>query len=198
MLTDIDSLRRLDLQLLAMIDDARRRLRGRGIATRSQVLLSGFSAAGMFVNRFSMVHPERVLAVASGSPGGWPLAPAEAVAEQRLPYPVGVADLPRLFGRGFDLQAFRQVRCLCFLGDQDENDAVDFEDGFDPSDKTLVDALFGDTPVGRWPSAQALYEDAGTGCHFRLYEGVGHTITNEMISDLLEFFTSAMDTASER
>src|SRR5262249_10317011 len=69
---------RVDLQLLAMADDARARLKAKGIETDAKLLLRGFSASGSFVNRFAFLHPSRVRAVAAGAPGGWPIAPAAA------------------------------------------------------------------------------------------------------------------------
>jgi hypothetical protein len=45
LLTD-GPMKRLDLQLIAMIDDARARLAARGFATRPEVLMTGFSATG--------------------------------------------------------------------------------------------------------------------------------------------------------
>ena len=75
--TDIPELRRLDLQLEAMIDDATNRLSRQSWRVNPKVLMWGFSASGMFVNRFTLLHPDRVLAVVVGSPGGWPIAPVK-------------------------------------------------------------------------------------------------------------------------
>lgn len=69
------SLKHVDLQLIAMIDAARAELAAKGQPVQSRVLIAGFSAAGMFTNRFTMLHPKRVLAAAVGLPGGWPIAP---------------------------------------------------------------------------------------------------------------------------
>jgi hypothetical protein len=70
-------LKRIDLQLLAMIDDARIYLaRQHGIALEKQVFLSGFSASGTFVNRFTVLHPDRVCAVACG--GFTPISPSQS------------------------------------------------------------------------------------------------------------------------
>ena len=86
-------LARLDLQLLAMVDDARASLGAEDVQTDERFLLQGYSASGMFANRFTALHPDRVMAVASGSPGGWPIAPAAEHQGERLPYPAGVADV---------------------------------------------------------------------------------------------------------
>lgn len=80
-------LERLDLQLLSMVDRARAVLAERGIRTEEKFLIQGFSASGMFANRFTALHPNRVMAAAAGAPGGWPIAPVDSVAGEALPYP---------------------------------------------------------------------------------------------------------------
>lgn len=167
-------LARLDLQLLAMIDDARARLAADGLASDPAVLLQGYSASGMFANRFAALHPERVKAVAAGSPGGWPIAPVAAIAGETLPYPAGVADLEQLTGRPFDLDTWRAVPQLLVMGDLDDNDGLDFGDGWDAEDAARVDRLFGTTPLERWDDAERLYREAGADARFLLVPGVGH------------------------
>ncbi len=188
MTTDIDSLARLDLQLIAMMDDAIRRLKAHGRPVAEQVMMFGFSASGQFVDRFTVLHPERVRAAAIGSPGGWPIAPLAEWADSLLRYPVGVGDLDSLTGREFNFKAYQRVALFHFLGDQDTNDAVVFEDAFDKQDKDLIFALFGSTPVDRWPSVLAVHDTVGCQCTFRLYKGVGHTLTPEMLADITDFF----------
>lgn len=56
--TDI---KRIDLQLIAMIDYARITLADNGIQTDEKIFIR-ISASGMFANRFTILHPERVKA----------------------------------------------------------------------------------------------------------------------------------------
>jgi pimeloyl-ACP methyl ester carboxylesterase len=172
--TAVPALARLDLQLLAKIDAAAARLREQGFEVRERVQLQGFSASGMFANRFTLLHPERVLACAAGSPGGWPVAPAAEHDGERLPYPAGVADLEGLTGRAFDQAAFAAVPQLHVLGALDDNDSLDVRDGWDEEPATLVERLFGATPVERFDDAEALYAAAGVDARFLLVEGAGH------------------------
>ncbi len=151
-------LRRLDLQLIAMIEAAQRALGG---AVDERVLLFGFSASGMFANRFTLLHPERVLAAAVGSPGGWPMAPASARAPQPLRYPLGASDLRELTGSPLDLERLRRVQFFFFLGSNDTNDSPPYRDGWDAEDEALATKLLGSTPVARWPVAEGMYRDAG-------------------------------------
>lgn len=49
--TEIEGLKRIDRQLISMIDDARERMKQKGLVLNEKVLMAGFSASGMFVNR---------------------------------------------------------------------------------------------------------------------------------------------------
>ena len=187
MLTRRRELERLDLQLVAMIEDLKRRSQKK---LDEKILMAGFSASGMFVNRFCLLHPKRVKAAAIGSPGGWPIAPTAQYQGKALPYPVGTFDFQDICGRDFDLQSFQRLPLLIFMGDQDENDSVDFRDGYDHAHADLVDQLFGPNPVSRWESSKKLYRDSGSSARFRLYTDVGHTITESMAQDIAKFLKS--------
>lgn len=168
------ALARLDLQLLAMIDDARARMHAEGTQVDARVLLQGFSASAMFANRFTVLHPDRVRAATIGSPGGWPIAPVAKVGVDALPYPAGIADLAALTGKPFDAAAFARIPQYLYMGADDDNDSLDFGDGWDKPMATEVDRLFGDTPLARWKHAEALYAQAGANARFELVPGIGH------------------------
>lgn len=192
LVTDKRDYARFDLQLIAMIDDARKRLAAEKIPTHERVLLYGFSAAGMFANRFAFLHPGRVLAAAVGSPGGWPIAPIESFRGKQLRYPLGIGDFADVAGKKPDLEALRRVRFLIFLGDKDDNDSVVFGDGYDEQDKDLVFEFFGKTPIARWDISKKLYADAKLEAEFKLYPGIAHTIVPAMIGDITSFFETSM------
>jgi dienelactone hydrolase len=179
-------LARVDLQLLAMIDDARALL---GPQVRPRVLITGFSASASFSNRFTLLHPARVLAAAVGSPGGWPTAPGD---DATLTYPVGVADLRVLTGSPIDRAALQEVPLFFFLGANDDNDAVSYRDSFSAADEKLIMSRFGKTPVERWDAARRLYAKARMRATFKLYPGAGHEQTAEMNADIETFFREAL------
>lgn len=177
MTTTEPAVARVDRQLLAMLDSVQ----------AAKVFLWGFSASGSFVSRFALLHPGRVAAVAAGAPGGWPIAPLADDGGDALPWPVGLADVAQF--EPLDLAAAKKVRFLFFLGAEDRNDSVPFRDSFWKRDEALITRRFGKTPVERWSRAEALYRRAGLDVAFKLYPGVGHSLSPEMDRDVLAHFS---------
>ena len=172
--TDREDLKRIDLQLIAMIDHARSILAQSGFNTDERIFIQGFSASGMFANRFTLLHPERVKAAAIGSPGGFPILPTDAYAGKTLPYPAGIADIEELIDKPFDSATYNAIPQLIYMGSVDNNDSLDFADGWERENAAAVDQLFGSDPLSRWDEAQAIYEDSGANVQFLLVEGIGH------------------------
>jgi hypothetical protein len=190
-----ENLRRVDLQLMAMINDARDRLAETGRAMDEKILIMGFSGSGAFSIRFTTLHPEIVKAVSPGAPGGWPTAPINDWEGITLRYPIGVADVEELTGQPFNLNAFRKVAKYIYAGDQDVNNALDVRD-MPQEDKDKICALLTCGPykiVNRWPIAQQMYKSAGVQGHFVIYPGAGHFYTPQMWDDRLTFFRSFVD-----
>ncbi len=170
---------RLDLQLIAMIEDAINRLDEREINFEETILMWGFSASGMFANRFTALHSEKVRAAAIGSPGGWPIAPVAEYKGVELNYPIGIADLFQLVGYSFDLESFKNTPLYFYLGDQDTNDALPYN--------VTLNTYIGTTPVSRWPIAEEIYNSVDCNCEFVLYPGIGHETTNQTEEDVKTF-----------
>jgi hypothetical protein len=194
LLAEKESLKRLDLQLIAMIDDALKRLQGDKIAPDRRVLMYGFSAAGMFTNRFALLHPERIFAAAIGSPGGWAIAPVKEYNRQTLRYPLGIGDWREVVKTSsFNSRAFKDLRLYFFLGAEDTNDSLKFRDGYEKEDEEVVVKHFGSTLTERWQISEKLYRQSGCrNCQFVLYPKAGHGVTNQMVNDIIAFFSQAM------
>lgn len=179
--TDKKELHRFDLQLIAMIDDARARMKKQyGLRFDRKVLLNGFSATGMFANRFTFLHPTRVKAAAIGSPGGWAIAPTTEFKGKTLRYPIGIGDFETVTGKKLDLKSLRKVPLFVFMGDKDDNDSVVFGDSYEDADKDLIFELFGKTPVERWETSKMLYLENKLNAEFKLYTDIAHTVSPEM------------------
>lgn len=197
-----DGLERVDLQVLAMIDDARAKLAAADRSTADDVLLWGFSAAGDFVTRLTVLHPERIRACAAGGLGGLPILPFADQWGERLTYPVGVADLETLTGRPLADDALRATPMFLVQGGADENDSVPDEPG-QPEDfisdsysweqSVWVNTALGQSAVGRVDRVRYLWQAYGMqDFDYRVYPDVEHTTTAEMDADVRAFFLRCM------
>lgn len=78
------------------------------------------------------------------------------------------------------------------MGSLDDNDSLDFDDGWDKADAQLVDELFGADPLARWDEIEAIYKEAGTNAQFLLIDGVGHD-RKALQNYSTEFFKHILD-----
>ncbi len=138
MLTTDPALRRLDLQVLAMIEDAQTKLSEQGNTLQAQVLLSGFSASAMFATRFAAMHPTTVRALAAGGLNGFVILPLPRLGAVDLAFPLGVGDLSAIAGQRFDASSWQRLPQFLFMGAADTNDAVQFDDSYSPRDRTII------------------------------------------------------------
>jgi hypothetical protein len=184
---------RLDLQLLAMADDARARLRARGFALDDKLLLTGFSASGSFVDRFTLLHPERVRAAAAGGLNGMLMLPLQRLQGEALPYPIGLADFRKLTGADFNREAWVKVPQFLYMGATDDNDAVQFSDGYSRAERRKIYRLLGEkSNPDRWNRVQDVYREAGAAVTFKTYAGVGHWTDGPINRELAAFFESVL------
>lgn len=184
-------LERLDLQLVKMIDDARDTLRGLGYLTGEKVLMTGFSASGTFVNRFSLLHPDRIMALAAGGLNGILMLPADEINGTKLNYPLGTNDFGEIFNEEFDSVTFRQLPQYLFMGKNDENDAVLFDDGYEPGEREIVFRNLGTKmQPDRWNACSEFYRKKNINATIITYDSIGHEHPLMVKEDILEFFRS--------
>jgi hypothetical protein len=181
-------LQRIDLQLIRMIRDAQALLRRNGVQVHDKVLMHGFSASGVFANRFAILHPQVVRAVAAGGVNAIPTFATASWHGTTLPYPVGIADLERLAGIRFDGNAYRQVSQYIYMGYLDRNDTTLSRDAFSEEHAQLVRTLIGADMGERWKVSQSIYCELGAAAQCVTYNGTAHTIRLEMIEDIVRFF----------
>ena len=86
------SLKRPDLQFLAMLKDARKRLKEQGIKTHKKIWLHGFGPSGDFCARFVFLHPKNVQAAVCGGTDGVVPLPLAELDGRAWNYPLGAAD----------------------------------------------------------------------------------------------------------
>ena len=182
---------RIDLQLKAMVIDAKHRLAELGRPVNDKILMTGFSASGMFVNRFTFLHPKVVAAAAYGGVSGFIMVPLEEMRSRRLEFPLGLADYKSITGHSFKKRDYARIPQFAYMGEKDDNDAVSppNDDAYPEPERSLVWELFGRKMMpDRWKAVKAVYREQKLPVEFKTYCGYGHKIDEETNGDVAEFF----------
>jgi hypothetical protein len=188
MLSKMPAMKRPDLQLVSIIDDARNVLASLNIVVAEKVLMSGFSASATFTNRFSLLHPELIQALAIGGFNGELMLPQSMYAGERFDYPLGTNDFEKITGRAFDSAAFKAIPQFLYMGALDENDAVQFDDAYNDKERKIINAKLGSSVQVRFLKCQEIFRLHNVNVEFRIYDSIGHWTTGKMNLNVAKFF----------
>jgi pimeloyl-ACP methyl ester carboxylesterase len=189
---------RADLKVNQMIDTLAGDLANDGYQVSDKVFIEGFSAGAMFAQRYALLHPSRVKAIAAGQCGGNFTLPESSYQGQTLNWPVGISNLEALTGLSFDQASYVRVAQFIYIGDQDTGEGGttivwnrDWGPGYMWESVDQLDFLksnFGETdPVRLKNQTDYLYSTGYRNITFRLYEGVAHSQTGQMVRDAMAF-----------
>lgn len=180
---------RADLQLIAMITDARQFLALNGIKMEEKVFMIGFSSDGKFSQRFTVLHPDLVAAAFAGGIAGITTFPLSEYKGEKLCYPIGVADLKELTGKEFDKAEYSKVPQLFCMGENETTDAVEYPDCYPKEDAEQIRRLFGRKVMpDRWAAARQVLADSAPNVQCKTFPGIGHDVNNEVTNDVVKFF----------
>ena len=196
MLETAPTLKRLDLQLLEMINDATLHLNALNIEVDSQFFMSGFSASATFTNRFSFLHPEKIRALAIGGFNGILMLPEKKINGSTINYPIGIHDFKKLFNQRFNLKAYQSIPQFIYMGKLDDNDAVQFDDAYNDKERKIINEKIGKDVQNRYLECQKIYRENNINPTFKSYENVGHWTTSDMNLDVIKFFLNQMKLAN--
>lgn len=192
MVADTPELKRLDLQLLAMIADAKSILTSLQIEVEPKFFMTGFSASATFTNRFSFLHPETIKALAIGGFNGKLMLPEKQLNTEKLHYPIGIYDFKKLFQQPFDAATFKKIPQCIYMGALDDNDAVQFDDAYNDTERNLINTNLGKQVQNRYGKCRAIYQQHQVNAVFKTYENVGHWTTSTMNLEVTKFFLEQM------
>lgn len=182
------SLKRIDLQLLAMIKEAKKVLAKHSIRVDEKVIMTGFSASGTFANRFSLLHPDAIKVVVAGGLNSILMLPVSSLKEQKLTYPLGVDDFQVITGQAFADAKWKALPQFLFMGANDTNDAAEYDDAYSESERQVIYSVMGrKMQPERWQFCQQLYAQLNANVEFKTYQGIGHGTDLQIHNDILAF-----------
>ncbi len=192
MLEKSPELKRIDLQLLEMISDAKGVLKTLNIEVADKFFMSGFSASATFTNRFSFLHPGKIQALAIGGFNGELMFPKRDIKGVKLNYPIGTNDFEKLFRQKFDIEAYKAIPQFIYMGELDDNDAVQFDDAYNKKERKIINDNIGATVQTRYVACQNVYKKSKINATFKTYENVGHWTTSKVNLAVILFFLEQM------
>lgn len=187
-------MKRLDLQLIAMIKNAKEVLKEYGIASKEKILMNGFSASGTFANRFTLIHPEIVAGTACGGINAIPILSVSKLEKTNLNYPIGVHDFEKLFAQKFNLKEYQKVPQFIYMGQYDKNDAVLFDDGYSDSERKIIFKKLGKTMIpDRFSKCESVYIQNKINSTFKVYNHIGHETDRQVFNEVVDFFNKIIN-----
>lgn len=112
-LKEDDSLYRIDEQVINIINQARNIIKSiTGIDVDDKVFLNGYSASGVFAQRFSLLYPEIIDTVCIGGASGSIPLPIND-----LPYPLGIKDYEQITNKKFDMNSYSNIKFRYYVGE---------------------------------------------------------------------------------
>ena len=178
--TDQEEFYRVDLQLIEMIDYAQEYLQEEyGLEIFSEIIIYGASSSAMWAHNFSMIHPERVQAIAAGANLMY-MMPLEEWQGDKLKYRYGISDFQEVTGDPFDLESYQDIAKYFYVGEYEPVTGVEYFIE-DPAD-TAEDL------IGRY---EEIYEDLNIKSQFVIYQATAHEAPAraEVSRDVQEFLS---------
>ena len=185
------NLKRLDLQLLAMINEAKQLLLQHSVPVNDKVIMTGFSASGTLANRFSVLHPDALQLVVAGGLNGILMLPLGTLKEHTLNYPLGINDIEKITGQAFAQSQWQALPQFLFMGANDTNDAAEYDDAYSEDERQVIYSAMGRSmQPERWQFCQDVYAEFQVNVVFKTYQGIGHGTNLAIHQDILAFIQS--------
>ena len=188
---------RIDLQLIAMINDARERLLKKNNQNiNNKIIMIGFSSSSLFASRFTFLHPERVAVAVGGGIGGLLPVPTNEINGTKLMYPIGSYDYESITGKQFNLEEYKKTPQFYWQGTKDKSNSfngflvgrnIDGEEEITDEEYEVVKKLFvNDLPFDAkkvslktntiiWENSQKYINQIVANVKFESPKGLRHT-----------------------
>jgi len=178
---------RPDLKVNSIISELKNNLTDAGYTPAEKILVAGFSAGGMWANRYTLLHPEKVLAAAMGQAGGWLAMPLSEYNGSLLNWPMGLHNFHNLTGNYYNkTEILKEVPQFIYIGDLDTSSTY-CNEGYPYCDNITI---WGTTDPERIENQYNYLEEHDYKVQFKLYEGYGHTYNYIIKNDVMDFFDS--------
>ncbi len=197
----------LPLQVVNIIEDAKKFLEAKKINVEEKIIIEGYSTGSKFANLFTALYPKLIKLLISGGGTGLGIIPLKNYKGEELNFPLGVNDLPE-----FDFESFKNVKQLYYIGNEDNNDPAiykrkminlngvrvpeldskgndipiieddkyiaGYSDNYTDSEVHIIHTLLGSDVQERFDNQERIYEELGVNSVFRKFPGNHSSLTS--------------------
>lgn len=108
----------IDSKFLKCIEDAKQKiLELSGKKVSDKIFLNGYSASGVFAQRFALIHPEIIERCLIGGAAGTIPIPLD-----EIDYPIGIKNYEELFGKKFNIEAYKKIKFGYYVAENEERE----------------------------------------------------------------------------
>jgi Leucine-rich repeat (LRR) protein len=184
---------RSDLKVVSVIDKVLSELKNLGIKANEKVVLCGFSGGAVFAERFSLMWPERVMAVVGGSSGGyitWLDTHKDGIPLEMF---MGLYDYEEKMGKPFNKQAYSNIIKFFQIGSLDN--MCSFHKTMNDNDEELnnqnsslnIARSMGETdPIRIYNQIEFNRSQGIDNYYFKIYKNVLHDDCGEMTEKIMQ------------
>lgn len=110
-------------KFLDCIQDAKERVeKSTGKKINDRIFLNGYSASGVFAQRFALIYPEIIdRCLIGGAAGTIPILTKE------IGYPIGIKDYEELFGKKFDFEEYKKIQFGYYVAENEEREPGNYD-----------------------------------------------------------------------
>lgn len=93
-----------------------------GKRVQDKIFLSGYSASGIFAQRFALIYPELInRALIGGAAGTIP------VPSKKFKFPIGIEDFSELFGKEFNFEEYKEIQFGYYVAERETEEPGSFD-----------------------------------------------------------------------
>lgn len=102
---------------------------------------------------------------------------------------MGIADVMEKTGKEINLEAFKNLPQLLFMGGLDENDAIEFDNAYSDKERAIGHNAFAKTMMPhRWGIVKSVYKEMGIKANVITVKDIGHGTDLALNTKISDFF----------
>ncbi len=123
-LSSNEVLYRIDLQVKNIIEEVKAKISTK-VDINDKIFLNGYSASGVFAQRFALLHPELIDTLCVGGASG-----SIPIPNNQLEYPLGIKDIVNITGVNFNYDDYLKIKFRYYVGSLEDKRKSSRKDEF--------------------------------------------------------------------